>query len=69
VLAFIAILYQVGRIVFGEPAQAAPRMKLPASSLAAMAIAFVPMLVFGFYLPPPLQALIHQAAALLGGTP
>lgn len=67
VLAFIAILYQIGRIVFGEPAQDAPRTKLPATSVAALAIAFVPMFVFGFYLPPPLAALIHRAAALLGG--
>lgn len=66
VLAFIAILYQIGRIVFGEPAAAA-HVKLPATSLAALAIAFVPMLVFGFYLPPPLAALIRHAAALLGG--
>ena len=66
VLAFIAILYQIGRIVFGEPVTAA-HVKLPATSLAALAIAFIPMLVFGFYLPPPLAALIHHAAALLGG--
>ncbi|MGH2443354.1 MAG: proton-conducting transporter membrane subunit [Chloroflexota bacterium] len=66
VLAFVAILYQIGRIVFGEPV-AAPPVKLPATSLAALAIAFVPMFVFGFYLPPPLTALINQAAALLGG--
>ncbi|HET7634482.1 MAG TPA: proton-conducting transporter membrane subunit [Burkholderiales bacterium] len=66
VLAFIAILYQVGRIVFGEP-DAVPRTRLPATSVAALAIAFIPMLVFGFYLPPPLHTLINHAAALLGG--
>lgn len=69
VLAFIAILYQIGRIVFGEPAADAPRVKLPKTSLAAMAIAFAPMFVFGFYLPPPLKDLVRHAAALLGGTP
>ncbi len=66
VLAFIAILYQIGRIVFGEPV-AAPRVKLPATSLAALGLAFAPMFVFGFYLPPPLMTLVHHAAALLGG--
>lgn len=66
VLAFIAIMYQIGRIMFGEPV-AAPRKRLPATSLAALAIAFVPMFVFGFYLPPPLANLIHHATALLGG--
>ncbi|MEO7067269.1 MAG: proton-conducting transporter membrane subunit [Rhodanobacter sp.] len=70
VLAFIAILYQVGRIVFGEPeGEVVPRTKLPATSVAALAIAFIPILVFGFYLPPPLQVLINHAGALLGGAP
>jgi hydrogenase-4 component F len=69
VLAFIAILYQVGHIVFGEPQADAPRAKLPATSVAALALAFVPMFVFGFYLPPPLTLLINRAAALLGGAP
>ena len=69
VLAFIAILYQLGHIVFGEPQAEALRVKLPATSLAALALAFVPMLVFGFYLPPPLSLLINHAALLLGGAP
>lgn len=69
ILAFVAILYQVGRIVFGEPVPSAPSARLPTTSLVAIAIAFAPMLVFGFYLPPPLTALLRHAAALLGGTP
>jgi hydrogenase-4 component F len=69
VLAFIAIVYQVGRIVFGEPVAGLPHEKLPATSVAALALTFVPMFVFGFYLPPPLHALIDHAAALLGGAP
>jgi len=66
VVAFIAILYQVGRIVFGEPATEKNR-KLPKTSMIALAIAFIPMFVFGFYLPPPLATLIRHAGALLGG--
>lgn len=66
VLAFIAILYQVGRVVFGEPEHGAPPVKLPATSMLALALAFIPMLVFGFYLPAPLATLLHQAAGLLG---
>lgn len=68
VLAFVAILYQIGRIVFGEP-EDAPRAKLPKTSLAALAIAFAPLFVFGFYLPPPLAELIQHAAAIVGGAP
>jgi hydrogenase-4 component F len=69
VLAFIAILYKVGHIVFGEPQSDAPRAHLPVTSMAALAIAFAPMFVFGFYLPPPLSELIRHAAAMLGGAP
>ena len=71
VLAFIAILYQIGSIVFGEPdpeaVAATPVQRLPVTGVLALGIAFLPLLVFGFYLPPPLSQLIHQAAALLGG--
>lgn len=67
VLAFIAILYQVGRITFGEPTASAVT-PLPATSMAALVVAFVPVFIFGFYLPAPLAALIRQAAVLLGGT-
>ena len=66
VLAFIAILYQVGRIAFGEPVEG-PRHRLPTTSLTALLIAFCPVFVFGFYLPPPLMALVRHAAQLLGG--
>ncbi|MGH8148496.1 MAG: hypothetical protein ACRETB_00770, partial [Steroidobacteraceae bacterium] len=60
--------YQVGRIVFGEPVPG-PHEKLPKTSMAALGIAFIPMLVFGFYLPPPLATLIRHAAATLTGAP
>lgn len=67
VLAFIAILYNAGRIVFGEPSAGTSGVRLPASSLTATVLALVPVVVFGFYLPAPLRSLVHQAAALLGG--
>lgn len=69
VIAFIALAYQATRIAFGTPDTAqnepSPAIKIPRSSLAAMAIAFIPVLVFGFYLPPPLAHLVHEAAQLL----
>lgn len=70
VLAFIALAYQASRIAFGEPATAAdgrplPKVRLPRTSLAAMAMAIIPVFIFGFYLPPPLAHLVHQAAYLL----
>ncbi len=65
-LAFVAILYQVGRIALGEPTPG-PRAPVPATSLAALALAFGPVFVFGFYVPPPLSMLVRHAATLLGG--
>lgn len=68
VLAFTAIVYQSGRVVFGQPAAREERAaKLPATSIAALVIAFAPVLVFGFYLPPVLSSLVRQAALVLGG--
>ncbi len=70
VIAFIAIVYQIGSIVFREPTPArAPAQSLPVSSVLALVLAFLPLLIFGFYLPPPLRGLVHQAVALLGGAP
>jgi hydrogenase-4 component F len=67
-LAFAAILRAVGQVVLGEPEPAsAPR--LPGTGLASLALAFVPVFVFGFYLPPPLATLLQQAASQLGGGP
>jgi len=37
------------------------------TSLAALVLAIGPVFVFGFYLPPPLLALVRHASALLGG--
>lgn len=70
VIAFIALAYQATRIAFGAPdnipeQHTAPTIKIPRSSLAAMAIAFIPMFVFGFYLPAPLLHLVHEAALML----
>ncbi len=68
VIAFIAILVQIGGLVFREPTTRQTSARpLPVSSVLALGLAFLPVLVFGFYLPPPLRQLIHQAAALLGG--
>jgi hydrogenase-4 component F len=65
-LAFAAILRAVGQVVLGEP-EPAPAPRLPGTGLVALALAFAPVFVFGFYLPPPLAALLRQAALQLGG--
>lgn len=66
VLAFIAITWQVSRVAFGGSGSGEPARALPFTCRAALCIAFVPVLVFGFYLPAPLSSLVHEAARLLG---
>ncbi len=66
-LAFIALTYQSTRIAFGKPEDTVrgPAIRLPRSSLLALIIAFVPVFLFGFYLPPPLTHLVQEAAHML----
>lgn len=67
VLAFIAMVRQTSHVVFGESRPAEPVPPLPFTCRAALCIAFVPVLVFGLYVPAPLNALIHEASRVLGG--
>lgn len=75
-LAFIAIVYQAGRIVFlgsdRSPAFAGPlsqSVNVSRWCWSAMAIAAAPMLVLGFYAPPGLKLLLRQAIRLLAPSP
>lgn len=66
VLAFFGILYHLNRMVFGcpEPAHAgALPVKLPTTCTLALALAAIPVVIFGMYIPQPLHALLQMAAA------
>jgi len=77
VIAFFGVMVHLNRMVFGAPedAAAAPpdtpaphqteRSRLPFSCALALILAAVPVLVLGVYIPPPLHALLQQAAAAL----
>lgn len=67
VLAFVAIMYRLGRVVFGPPGERGTATVLPLTCKAALIIAFIPVLVFGIYVPPSLDTLLHRASVLLGG--
>jgi hydrogenase-4 component F len=71
VLAFVAVMYQLGQVVFGETTDAAAGTVSPAplTCRLALLIAAVPVLVFGVYLPARLGELIRTAAVLMGGLP
>jgi len=74
VIAFFGIMLHVNRMVFGasphaEPeaptGQTAQASRIPFSCGLALAVAAVPVLVLGVYVPAPLHALLEQAAAAL----
>jgi hydrogenase-4 component F len=75
VIAFFGVMAHLNRMVFAAPEDApAPdppamhetrRSRLPFSCTLALILAAVPVLVLGVYIPPPLHALLQQAAAAL----
>jgi hydrogenase-4 component F len=68
VIAFIGVMQQINRMVFGEPAPtdslAPPRMLM-----ITVWLALLPVLVLGVWLPEPLARLLAAAAANLIGAP
>ena len=76
VIAFFGVMLHVNRMVFGAPENGAAEpepsgphgangSRLPISCALALILAAVPVLVLGVYIPPPLRALLAQAAAAL----
>jgi hydrogenase-4 component F len=68
VIAFIAIMMHVNRMVFGTPAETRPAPPpLPSSCRLAVLGAAVPVALLGVYIPAPVQQLLQLAARQLGG--
>ncbi len=67
VIAFIAIMLHVNRMVFGKPAEPALKVALPASCRLTVVMAIAPVVLLGVYTPAPLHALLRLAALQLGG--
>jgi hydrogenase-4 component F len=62
-IAFFGVLFHINRMVFGEPLEESKKVvRLPATCALALLIAAVPVLVFGFWLPGPVDALLRLAA-------
>ena len=66
VIAFCAILYHINRMTFGSPA-ALKSTDNPISCKTTLVLATIPLLLFGLYIPAPLQVLLHAAAQAMGG--
>jgi|YNPNPStandDraft_1061719.scaffolds.fasta_scaffold01453_18 hydrogenase-4 component F len=81
-VAFFGIMQQINRMVFGSAdiilmdnrtqlfgrAILSQRNTPPLTCILALVITLIPAILFGIYLPEPFYQLLHQAAALLGGS-
>lgn len=68
VVAFCAVMFHVNRMAFGAPRTGdAVISLLPLSCKAALAIAAIPLIAIGIYIPATLQHLLRAAAAAMGG--
>jgi hydrogenase-4 component F len=67
VIAFCAVMFHVNRMTFGAPTEKAKISALPLSCKATLALAAVPLLTIGIYVPTILQDLLRAAATAMGG--
>jgi hydrogenase-4 component F len=67
VIAFCAVMFHINRMAFGVPGRDTSVLGTPVSCKVALALAAVPLLVVGIYIPAPLQNLLSAAARAMGG--
>jgi hydrogenase-4 component F len=67
VVAFCAVMRHVNRMAFGPAGGAAVSAATPLSCRLTLALAALPLVVIGIWIPFPLQALLRAAAAAMGG--
>lgn len=67
VIAFCAVMSHVNRMAFGVTGEPRTVRSIPLSCKATIAIAGIPLVVIGIYVPAPLHALLTAAAAAMGG--
>ncbi len=65
-IAFCGIMYQVNQMVFGKEFKPGGQPTLPASCVATLILAAVPVVVLGLFVPEPLHDLLRLAALSLG---
>jgi hydrogenase-4 component F len=67
VVAFCAVMLNVNRMAFGVGESEISTVAAPVSCKATLALAAIPLLVIGIYIPGPLQELLTAAAKAMGG--
>ena len=67
VIAFCAVMLHINRMAFGAPEQGARASAVPRSCKLTLALAAIPLIIVGIYVPAPLQDLLKAAANAMGG--
>jgi hydrogenase-4 component F len=66
VIAFCAIMFHMTRMAFGAPEQTERRHRIPGLCRVALAVAAIPLVVIGLYVPSRLHDLLIIAASAMG---
>jgi hydrogenase-4 component F len=64
---FCAIMFHINRMVFGAPATGIASRALPLTCKATLALAAIPLIAIGIYIPEPFENLLKAAAMAMGG--
>jgi hydrogenase-4 component F len=67
VIAFFAVMFHVNRMAFSAPIPNASVLAMPVSCKITLALAAIPLIIIGIYVPAPLQDLLRAAATAMGG--
>lgn len=67
VIAFCAVMLHVNRMVFGAVPEHTIAVVMPLSCKLTLALAVIPLILVGVYVPASLQELLHAAATAMGG--
>src|SRR5208282_6099212 len=67
VVAFCAVMLHVNRMAFGAAEREVRALPLPWSCKLTLALAAIPLIIIGIYIPAPLHDLLSAAANAMGG--
>ena len=67
VIAFCAVMFHLNRMVFGVAQQEITAACVPVSCKLTLALAAIPLVVIGVYVPTPFYDLLKAAANAMGG--
>ena len=69
IIIFPALLWHVGGMIFGTPAEDVPRGEVSRLNIWVMVVLAAGLLVLGLVIPGPLAVLLERATSLFGGMP